>query len=374
MSGSSGHRRTRSKNSGRDADRPSDPPAQRPVARDELSWNDAPALPSDDVIEAMFERTSSTYYELLGVPRDALPSAIAAAFASLTSRFDPRHFAGRVSTRRMFQVEAIARALQAAVSTLTEPICRASYDGAIERGEVGATADKRSGIKHRVNAHTPPPRSITPGGVERAISEPPPSRASERASERALERVPERASSGAPEPSRPLARVVVTDTVRTAPTPRRDLPVGEPGTPGTLLRVVREELAFARDGQPQRSNGAERKPDPDEVVARRHEVAGQWRLAVAAWRAVCERRHEDPWPHLALANAACKGHVELELACQYARVAVRLAPESADAEATLARALMLEGSVAGARHAVMRALSLDPSNAAALDLARRLKA
>ena len=363
MSGSSsGHRRPQLENERHAASRPDESPERRPVAREELSWRDAPTLPTEDVIEATFELTSSTYYELLGVPRDASHATITAAHTEISNRFDPRHFAGRVSTRRMFQVEAISRALKAAVNTLTEPICRASYDGAIERGEVASNNLKRSGITPRVNAHTPPPRSVTPGGVERARADVQP----ERSAERPL--------GLAAQPEKQRARVVVTDTVRTAPTPRRDLPVGEPGTPGTLLRVVREELAFAREGAARAAKAAERAPDPDEVIARRHEVAGQWKLAVAAWKSVCSRRHDDPWAHLSLASAACKGHVELELACQHARIAVRLAPESADAEATLARALMLEGSVAGARHAVTRALTLDPAHAAALDLARRLKA
>lgn len=345
--------------------RPVDASEARVSARvDELSWVDAPPLEADAMIEEMYARASSTFYALLGVSNDATAAAIAKAHADLGRRFDPKNFAGRVSTRRMFQVEFIARTLKGAFLTLTEPARRIAYDAAIERDDGSSDDLKSSGVTARISAHTPPPRSSRPAAP---------------ANDRSLhvrEEGPRRAAEAPPasEGSRP--RVVVTDGVNPVPPPRRDVPVGEPGSATSLLRVAREERGPSsprRDHSTVTATTRGANADPDEATARRHEGAKQWKLAVAAWRGVCARHPNDVDAHLRLIAAACEGHVELNLASDHARVAERLAPESADVAVARARVLLLLGSVAGAKGAVQRALSLNPEHLAARDLARRLK-
>lgn len=393
MSGSApGNRRQRSTGSSRTVARPVDTrPMKRDAGTEDLSWTDAPALVPDAEIEAMYLRASGTFYGLLGVSNDASPARIATAHAELARRFDPKHFAGRVSTRRMFQIEFVARTLKGAFLTLTEPGRRAAYDGALERGEVPTDAPlKATGGGARISAHTPPPRS---NGAAPTTSEGP-TRSREDAFHRTTAPMPKdekvtqpkaskaaakstpRATAVSPSEVRPnKPRVVVTDGVNPVPPPRRDVPLGEPGTPGSLLRVAREVVTTVAS---RRGAGADAaltaSDDPDVRVALRHEGAKQWKLAVAAWRAVCARRTDDVSAHLRLVAAACEGSVELALAADHARLAARLAPDRADVEAALARVLLLLGSVASARQAVRRALALDPEHATSRDLARRLKA
>jgi hypothetical protein len=393
MSGSApGNRRHRSTGSSRTVARPGDTrPMKHDAADEDLSWTDAPALVPDAEIEAMYLRASGTFYGLLGVEGDASPARIATAHAELARRFDPKHFAGRVSTRRMFQIEFVARTLKGAFLTLTEPGRRAAYDGALERGEVPTEeALKATGGGQRISAHTPPPRSnsAAPKTSER------PTRSREDAFKRTTAPMPSDEKVTQPKASKPAMsaptraapeapaevrshkpRVVVTDGVNPVPPPRRDVPLGEPGTPGSLIRVAREVVGTGASRHVASVDATfTASDDPDVRVAMRHEGARQWKLAVTAWKAVCARRPDDVSAHLRLVCAACEGSVELALAADHARLAARLAPERADVEAALARVLLLLGSVAGARRAVRRALTLDPEHATSRDLARRLKA
>ncbi len=367
-----GNRRHRTDDTVKPSARLVDTPELRVSERvEELSWTDAPPLEADAAIEEMYARASSTFYALLAVPSDATAAAIAKAHADLARRFDPKNFAGRVSTRRMFQVEFVARTLKGAFLTLTEPARRVAYDAAIERDDGSSDDLKSSGVTARISAHTPPPRSSRP-----------PTPANDRALNVREEstRAPSDVGSEA-QGARP--RVIVTDGVNPVPPPRRDVPVGDPGSTTTLLRVAREErgpptsrrdaLTPAPRGTPAPAPPGSQR-DPDEATARRHEGAKQWRLAVAAWRGVCARHPSDVNAHLNLVAAACEGHVELNLASDHARVAERLCPDSADVAVARARVLLLLGSVAGARGAVQRALSLNAEHAAARALARRLKA
>lgn len=367
-----GIRRNRTEDAIRPSSRPVDANEPRASAHaDELSWVDAPPLEADAMIEEMYTRASSTFYALLGVPNDATAAVIAKAHADLGRRFDPKNFAGRVSTRRMFQVEFIARTLKGAFLTLTEPARRIAYDAAIERDDGSSDDLKASGVTARISAHTPPPRSTRP-----------PIPANDR-SLNVREEGPRRAVDAPPSTEGSRPRVIVTDGVNPVPPPRRDVPVGEPGSTASLLRVAREERGptTPRRASPTPTPTPRRAPptpppraaDPDEATARRHEGAKQWKLAVAAWRGVCARHPNDVDAHLGLIAAACEGHLELNLASDHARIAERLAPDSADAAVARARVMLLQGSVAGAKGAVQRALSLNPEHPVARDLARRLK-
>lgn len=348
-----------------------------------------------DEIDAMFGRLGEGPYALLGVARDATRPEVRSAYFERMKRFHPEVFGDRELSLYRPRVEAIHAALTEAFATLCDAQRRSSLDATLD-----AEAARRSPPKADARA----PRPVT-GVVARAPQAPaapsPPPRVTTR---------PSRAPESRPSPVAAAARA------SEVPADREEAPVPREVTQQSLARARAEHIlkqrvdraaeldAQARESQARGDEVAMASllrqsltlmPDNEDVrrrleeyegrrasaahdrfviAARTHERDRRWDAAFAAWMKALHERPSSLAAHLGAVGAACEGLFDLQGAADLARKATQLDPKSADAQAGLARVFFLAGRMASARGAAEAALRLDPDHAAALDLARRLKA
>ena len=88
------------------------------------------------------------YYALLGVDEEASIAKIKQAFRVFARRYHPDRFAGS-DPEKIERATAIYRRGTEALQVLTEPVSRARYDEALERGELRLTSEAREKAKPR---------------------------------------------------------------------------------------------------------------------------------------------------------------------------------------------------------------------------------
>ena len=117
-----------------------------------------------DALQAMFDRLSGSYYEVLGVARDCDRAALRGAYFDQLERFSSERFEGRDLGGYALHIEAIAREINMAFAVLGEPDRRARYDRRLAlssdlRGVDEPVRDTRTPMPmtQRTNPKTPPP-------------------------------------------------------------------------------------------------------------------------------------------------------------------------------------------------------------------------
>jgi Flp pilus assembly protein TadD len=105
-----------------------------------------------DALQAMFDRLSGSYYEVLGVVRDCDRAALRGAYFDQIERFRSDRFDGRDLGGYALHVEAIAREINMAFAVLGEPDRRARYDRSLS-----LSADLRAVDEPARDARTPMP-------------------------------------------------------------------------------------------------------------------------------------------------------------------------------------------------------------------------
>lgn len=81
-----------------------------------------------DGVQAMFDRLSGTYYDVLGVPKECDRAALREAYFQQVERFGPERYEGRDLGPYTMHVEAISREIDQAFAVLGDPDRRARYD------------------------------------------------------------------------------------------------------------------------------------------------------------------------------------------------------------------------------------------------------
>jgi DnaJ-class molecular chaperone len=105
-----------------------------------------------------------TYYTLFGLPPNAGPDELKAAFHAFADTFHPDAHGGRPVTER----EAISRIFRRATEAyrvLENPALRAQYDASLASGATPAVASRRSTLP-------PPPQRTGPQRLEDALRSP----------------------------------------------------------------------------------------------------------------------------------------------------------------------------------------------------------
>jgi tetratricopeptide (TPR) repeat protein len=138
-----------------------------------------------DALQAMFDRLSGSYYEVLGVARDCDRAALRGAYFDQLERFSSERFEGRDLGGYTLHIEAIAREINMAFAVLGEPDRRARYDRRLAlssdlRGVDEPVRDTRTPMPmtQRTNPKTPPPmygRELRTSPIQgRDVPNPPP--------------------------------------------------------------------------------------------------------------------------------------------------------------------------------------------------------
>jgi tetratricopeptide (TPR) repeat protein len=138
-----------------------------------------------DALQAMFDRLSGSYYEVLGVARDCDRAALRGAYFDQLERFSSERFEGRDLGGYGLHIEAIAREINMAFAVLGEPDRRARYDRRLAlssdlRGVDEPVRDTRTPMPmtQRTNPKTPPPmygREVRTSPIQgRDVPNPPP--------------------------------------------------------------------------------------------------------------------------------------------------------------------------------------------------------
>ena len=81
-----------------------------------------------ETLQAMFDRLSGSYYEVLGVVRDCDRAALRGAYFDQIERFRSDRFAGRDLGGYALHIDAISREIDMAFAVLGEPDRRSCYD------------------------------------------------------------------------------------------------------------------------------------------------------------------------------------------------------------------------------------------------------
>jgi curved DNA-binding protein CbpA len=98
-----------------------------------------------------------TYYVLLGIPQDASPDELKAAFHAFAETFHPDSHTGRPDDER----DALGRIFRRGTEAnrvLTDPALRAAYDASLAEGLAPAVASRKSSL---------PPSREAPAGPKR---------------------------------------------------------------------------------------------------------------------------------------------------------------------------------------------------------------
>jgi curved DNA-binding protein CbpA len=341
-----------------------------------------------DLYNALDDRT---HYEMLGVAAEADKKQIKAAYYALAPEYHPdKYFRKRLGNYKQ-KIEAIFTRLTLAHDVLTSKQRRAEYDAYLEQ-------TRRNRTMAALLEHDP---SDVPAVVA-ASEEGPPSGSS----------MPGRfadADASGPESRRrpPFARI--TQGVRTRPadapggaasvaptTPPAPAGMGEPARPrfdphrrmqleryvlAAKVALERKDLAAAANAYRLAVGLAPEDAELKHKLAEVQQQAatelaegflkqaeyeasqGRWAEAALSYANVCPGRPDDPRPHERVAFCTLKTGQNARRAIDYARRAVRLAPQSAEYRLTLARAYMAAGLETSARVEMERAAELSPNDA-----------
>lgn len=200
-----------------------------------------------DALQAMFDRLSGSYYEVLGVVRDCDRAALRGAYFDQIERFRRDRFGGRDLGGYALHIDAIEREINMAFAVLGEPDRRARYDRSLSiaadlRAVDEPARDTRTPMPMapRPNPKTPPPTPWrdprTPTLTGREGPSPPPTIARD-----ARTPLPLTARHGGPS---------VAPSVQSPPPPRATPSVQAPAPSPRAITPPSEAPASRRPSQP----------------------------------------------------------------------------------------------------------------------------
>ncbi|MBK9263961.1 MAG: DnaJ domain-containing protein [Polyangiaceae bacterium] len=377
-----------------------EPPRILPVeVDDQLDIDHAKKKKILELYEALESRT---HYELLELPMDADKKRVKSAYYSIAPEFHPdKYFRKRLGHYKA-KIEAIFARLTLAHDVLTSKQRRAEYDAYLEQlrrnRTMAALLEHDPAIIPAVVAAadedpmSPPPtargRNSSDGdapGPESARSRRPvmPKPAPMVSSRRSLEGQP----SGASGPSAGGDAGRRIDTAR--PDPRR-LQL-ERYLLAAKVALERKDLAAAANAY---RLAAALAPDDEALVRKALEVQrtasselsegflkqaeyeasqGRWAEAAASFANGCRTRQDDARLHERVAFATLKTGQNARRAVDYARRAVKLAPQVPEYRITLVRAYIAAGLETSARAEVDRIADLAPNDAKMRDAIAQLR-
>lgn len=344
------------------------------------------------IIELFDVLDSRTHYELLELPPDADKKRVKSAYYSIAPEFHPdKYFRKRLGPYKA-KIEAIFARLTLAHDVLTSKQRRAEYDSYLEQL-------RRNRTMAALLEHDP---ADVPAVVAAADDEPPPT-----ARGRALIDKLVDVDNAGPESARnrrPSVTKPVSVTVRRAGLDGQ--PVGSSGTSGpdvsrridtarpdprklqleryllaAKVALERKDLAAAANAY---RLAASLAADDEAIVRKAAEVQrtasnelsdgfvrqadyeasqGRWAEAAASYASGCRTRPDDARLHERVAFATLKSGQNARRAVDYARRAVKLAPQTTDYRITLVRAYVAAGLETSARTEVERLTELAGTDA-----------
>ncbi len=101
-------------------------------------------------------RISRTYYEVMGLPREADPRQVKAKYHELARQFHPDRAADKTVAERLFVQ------INLAYRTLSDPDKRAVYDASLFQADAATSRRPDSGSPPPAGASAPPPRPTAP--------------------------------------------------------------------------------------------------------------------------------------------------------------------------------------------------------------------
>lgn len=343
-----------------------------------------------DLHHALEERS---HYDLLGVTSDADKKAIKAAYYALAPDFHPdKYFRKRLGSYKQ-KIEAIFDRLTLAHDVLTSKQRRAEYDAYLDQSRRNRTMAAL--LEHDpldvpavVAASEEPPASVP------APASPAPSKEEQLAGpESARARRPFASKFG----SNPVRRAVAvgegqtggagsTPATSTGPSSesfrretkrmqlerymlaakvaleRRDLAAAA-NAYRLAAKLAPEDESLARKAQEIQQQAAAELSEGFSKQAEYEASQGRWIEAAASYANVCRSRPEDARAHERVAFVTLKTGQNTRRAIDFARRAVKLAPNVAEYRVTLARAYMAAGLETSARTEMERAAELAPNDA-----------
>jgi curved DNA-binding protein CbpA len=351
-------------------------------------------------IEAMYARLGGTYYEILGVARDASSASIRVAYRECIKLFHPDAFWGCELGQHRPYLEAILRELTIAFEVLCNPRQRELYDESLAR----AQSNTPKVTPPSSDSHRPPPVSgiistrATPSEHPREVGPAPRPTSSPRVvtplrppprSPRPVTRTAQRDEPALEKPSREITlESLARGRAESILTQRRKLVedlearaavAANKGLQDEVVSLLRQASNLAPGDERLRAKLLDEEQKVLETLAtryvtaaRRAEKDGRWETAVEHWLKVSQWRPNDVAAMIGLAAASCEARVELHRAADHARKATQAQPDNAEAHVVLARVFFLSGRTASARGTLEVALRLDPKLASAQELAKKL--
>ncbi len=332
------------------------------------------------IIELFDSLDSKTHYEVLELPPDADKKRVKSAYYSIAPEFHPdKYFRKRLGPYKA-KIEAIFARLTLAHDVLTSKQRRAEYDSYLEQL-------RRNRTMAALLEHDP---ADVPAVVAAADDDPPPTARGRVLAESIDNLGPESARSRRPSVTKPLS-VTVRRAGLEGP------PLGSSGTnsaegsrridtarpdPRKLqleryllaakVALERKDLAAAANAY---RLAAALAPDDETIVRKAAEVQrtasnelsdgfvkqadyeagqGHWVEAAASYANGCRTRPDDARLHERVAFATLKSNQNARRAVDYARRAVKLAPQTTEYRITLVRAYIAAGLETSARAEVER--------------------
>jgi len=373
-----------------------EPPRILPVESDEQV--DIEHSKKKKILELFDALENRTHYELLELPTDADKKRVKAAYYSIAPEFHPdKYFRKRLGPYKA-KIEAIFARLTLAHDVLTSKQRRAEYDSYLEQL-------RRNRTMAALLEHDP---ADVPAVVAAADDEPPPTargrtlnegdaNGPESARNRRLP-LPKPQGLAARRPgleNQPLGSSgqVSGDGGRRVDTARPDprkLQL-ERYLLAAKVALERKDLAAAANAY---RLAAALAPDDDTIVRKAAEIQrtasgelsdgfvkqadyeasqGRWPEAAASYANGCRSRPDDARLHERVAFATLKSGQNPRRAVDYARRAVKLAPQVSDYRVTLVRAYVAAGLEATARAELERLAELGATDPKARDAVTQLR-
>ncbi len=372
-----------------------DPPRILPVDMDEQV--DLDHAKKKKIVELFDALESRTHYELLELPMDADKKRVKSAYYSIAPEFHPdKYFRKRLGPYKA-KIEAIFGRLTLAHDVLTSKQRRAEYDSYLEQL-------RRNRTMAALLEHDP---SDIPAVVAAADDEAPPTargrtndgEGPESARGRRIQVVrPSTANlrrPGLEGQSLGSLGAAAAESARRVEQPVRPDPRKlqlERYLLAAKVALDRKDLAAAANAY---RLAAALAPDDESIVRKAADVQrtasnelsdgfvrqadyeaseGHWVEAAASYVNGCRARPDDPRLHERVAFATLKSGQNARRAVDYARRAVKLAPQVAEYRVTLVRAYVAAGLETSARSEVDRLAEMGSSDAKLRDAVAQLRA
>jgi curved DNA-binding protein CbpA len=340
-----------------------------------------------DLYNALDDRT---HYEMLGVLADADKKQIKAAYYALAPEYHPdKYFRKRLGTYKQ-KIEAIFTRLTLAHDVLTSKQRRAEYDAYLEQTRRNRTMaalleHDPADVSAVVAASEEGPPSGTMSGRYADTDASAPESRRRPYAPRIMQATRPRPGEGlgiaqGGASSNPPIATGHGDASRPRYDPHRRMQL-ERYVLAAKVAIERKDLAAAANAYrlavglaPEDAELKQKLTEVQQQAATEltegflkqaeYEASqGRWAEAALSYANVCPGRPDDPRPHERVAFCTLKTGQNARRAIDYARRAVRLAPQSAEYRLTLARAYMTAGLEASARVEMERAAEFAPNDA-----------